>query len=265
MPSDGSTVFRALSAMLTCLACEGAGAGTNAPPEATGELQVALGVAGLDVTAIQIDVVDPARDCTGDAIASQTFQLWPGSSGEGSDAGGSEADESQRQGGGSFAVPAGDVRVCATPLAGEQPSQRCQPAEQVAHIVAGQTTEVRLVLQCRDVEDGILDAVIALNEAPRIAQLSLDPGDAASVCESIQLSALATDADGDALSYAWTVGDPRRLRPYEGSLVANGSEATFSATLAGSYQVNLVVDDGQGGQTELSVPLQIVDAACERD
>jgi hypothetical protein len=121
------------------------------------------------------------------------------------------------------------------------------------------------VVQCRSAEDGVLDTIISLNEAPAVSQLTLDPGDVVTTCESVSLSVTADDADGDPLTYAWSAGDPLRLRPYEGTLEAAGAEATFSATIAGTYRVNLVVDDGHGGTTALEIPIQVIEGSCARD
>lgn len=244
--------------LVACVACEREESPVTPTPANRGELGVGLGVAGADVTAVRIDIVGAGEDCSAEPIASQTVELPP-----------SEPDAdmqgAQRQSNAWFAVPAGDVRVCVTPLSDGMGSARCQPADEVAHIEPGETTEVRLVVQCRSAEDGILDTVISLNEAPRVSQLSLDPGDVIAACESVTLSASADDADGDAISYTWSVGDPLRLRPYEGTLEAAGAEATFSATIAGTYRVNLVADDGHGGSTEVNIPIQVVEGTCPRD
>jgi hypothetical protein len=249
---------RWLLLLVAGVACEHEESPVTPTPANQGELGVGLGVAAADVTAVRIDIVGASDDCSAEPIASQTVELPPSET---------EADMqgAQRQSNAWFAVPPGDFRVCVTPLSDGMASARCQAAEEVAHIEPGETTEVRLVVQCRSAEDGILDAVISLNEAPRVSQLTLDPGDVIAACESVTLSASADDADGDAITYIWSVGDPLRLRPYEGTLEAVGAEATFSATIAGTYRVNLVADDGRGGSTEVNIPIQVVEGSCPRD
>lgn len=89
------------------------------------------------------------------------------------------------------------------------------------------------------------------NSAPRISSLvasstQVDPG------QSTTLSVTATDADGDALSYAWTA---------TAGTLANATTAnpTWTApTTEGFYTVNVSVTDGKGGQAGFSLVINVL-------
>lgn len=255
MHFDGLWMRTARGVMLGALCCADPAAVVDV--SAQGELVLALGVppGSHDVTAVRIDVVSASDDCAGAALASETVPLSP-------EMGSSEGDGAHPYARRSFVLPAGEVRVCAAPLASELPSESCAPSDVVASVTAGQTTEVSLVSQCRGAGNGAVHAVIALNEAPVISELGVAPSSLINVCESATLSLTATDPEGDSLTYAWSTGDALRARPYEGSVVGDGPDAIFSARLPGDYVVNVVVSDTHGGHTTFSLPMHVSDAVC---
>ncbi len=223
---------------------------------ADGELSVALGAAGHGVTGLRIDIVRADGDCSSSVVATHTLLVdaeLPADSDE------AAPSEPARQ---SFTLPAGEFRVCVTPLSGDAPSDRCDSGEALASVSAGETTEAALTLQCRGEDDGVIQTIVELNEAPNIEALAIDPGISITVCDRVTLSLDASDADGDTLTIEWAAGDPLRLRPYEGTLEANGPEATFSATVAGNYIVTVTVDDGNGGRDELRVDIEVTEEEC---
>ena len=68
--------------------------------------------------------------------------------------------------------------------------------------------------------------------------------------QAVQFDATASsDADGDALAYAWDFGD--------GSPVAEGAKPSHVYTDDGSFVARLTVTDGRGGTAEATVPVQI--------
>lgn len=204
----------------------------------TGELAARLGLgASGDVTAVRIDVVAAADGCDGPVIGTETVSV----SGE-------PAAEAR------FVLPEGEVLVCATPLAGESASAACSPTSAVARVVSGETSEVSLVSQCTGADVGVLEATVAFNTAPLLDGMTLDPGDDITTCESTQVSVTASDADGDALAFAWSATG--------GRLRSEGASATFSAAVAGDYTLSVQVSDGQGGRAELSVPVHVSAAVC---
>lgn len=208
----------------------------------TGELSVALGVgAAGDVVSVRIDVVAAQGGCDASPIASQTVPLEGGS-------------DSAPSAAADFILPAGEVRVCAAPLALEGPSLSCAPAEAVALVTAGESSEVALVSQCAGEDTGALSATVGFNTAPSITSLDLDPGADISTCESATLSIMASDPDGDALEVQWTA-EAGRLR-------TEGQDAIFSAATAGDYVVTASVSDSHGGRASLNIPIHVAAAVC---
>jgi mono/diheme cytochrome c family protein len=117
---------------------------------------------------------------------------------------------------------------------------------------------VVLYAQCDSEGAGALDAVIALNDQPEISALDIAPSKFISSCESATLVATASDDNGDALSYSWTVVDG----PDGALLNATAGTATFSGP-AGEYSLEVSVDDGHGGVNALQFPLHVAAAVCE--
>jgi outer membrane protein OmpA-like peptidoglycan-associated protein len=68
---------------------------------------------------------------------------------------------------------------------------------------------------------------------------------------SIELSAKASDPDGDKLTYSWTATG--------GSVSGSGDSASFNATgvTAGSYTVTVTVDDGRGEKASCSMTVNV--------
>ena len=60
----------------------------------------------------------------------------------------------------------------------------------------------------------------------------------------------SSDADGDALSYAWDFGDGN---------TANGVTVENTFTAIGTYSVTLVVDDGNGGTDQAVITINVTD------
>jgi hypothetical protein len=65
-----------------------------------------------------------------------------------------------------------------------------------------------------------------------------------------QIDCVATDADSDNLTYSWTCTG--------GSLLGNGESVVWnSPQVAGSYDLNVVVTDGKGGEAQMSTTVVV--------
>lgn len=74
--------------------------------------------------------------------------------------------------------------------------------------------------------------------------------------QTINLSATASDPDGDALEFTWQIIESP---PGSAPVLSNSSNAnaTFATPVAGSYRVEVVVEDGKGGQASGVIGLSI--------
>ena len=245
-PVGPSSLLLLLLAVASCQAPPG---GETGAARAEGMLAFALDLplARHDVTAVRFDVLAAGATCDGVPLASKTAPLLPAPAGAG-----------HPYTGGLFVLPPGAYLVCATPLAGELPSQRCSRSEAPATVVADQTNGVALVSACQADGQGGLDVRVALNDPPAITDLQALPSRYITVCDSVTLSVTAADRDGDALTYAWSI----KAGPAGGRLRATGATAVFSAPLAGAYQLEVAVEDVFHARAALSLPIDVASAVC---
>jgi hypothetical protein len=241
----------AIALVLAASACE---KGSEEDSKSMGSIQAALTVGGSrhDVTGVYYKVVDASSSCTDAPIAETTSALeeeeLPGSvlpPGSGSHAG---AD-------GLFVLPPGDYRICATPMSDTGPSQECVTAEGTATIFSEATTEILLVSQCNANANGGVDVIVALNDPPKITNLSITPSKFITQCETATITATAEDPDGDAISFSWSViSGPPGGNP---NLPNMGGVADFSTTTPGDYQVKVAISDVNAGSSSLSFPIHV--------
>ena len=244
-----------LSAVVGLLhGCTNLGDGDAPEQEPRGHISAALQLSDLhgDVTSVRVAVVPSGASCE----APPLFVSHPGLETEALPASLAEGAGSFRPFADAlFVLAPGDYRVCATPLAGEQPSAQCGVATADVTVTASQTTEVLLISQCSGQSSGGLDVIVALNQPPHIDAVNLNPGKFISICESLAISVTAEDPNQDPLTYAFA------LETDAGSLRAEGSQATFSGP-AGDYEINVVVSDSHGQATSLSFPVHVSPATC---
>jgi hypothetical protein len=233
-------------------ACGEQGPGNDGPTGRLGATIEASSTAN-DATAVRVDVVSSEEDCDAEPMFTKTVSLAAGTLPE-SDAG----PVARAFAGALFVLLPGSYRVCATPLAGENPSEQCGRADATADVAAEVTTEVALTSQCAGEGKGGIGVVVSLNDAPEITSIELDPSQWISVCESVHLGASATDPNGDPLTYAWSVTGG----PNGSSLHTANESATFSGP-AGDYELALTVEDGHGGADSFTFPIHVSDAVCE--
>jgi hypothetical protein len=220
--------------------------------DASGTLHFAISEPGHDVAAIRYRVVELGNGCSDAAVAEATIPIeserapigvLPAGAGDGHHF----AD-------GFFTLEPGGYFVCAVPLTSSgAPSTECSPAQAAATVNPGVTTEIVLVSECSGSTAGGLDVVTVLNDPPELGELEISPSKFVTTCETAVLTAIASDPDGDELTYSWHVVGGSAL------LVASNNIATFGPAEAGSYEINLLVTDIYGGRTELTFPIYVSD------
>ena len=155
-------------------------------------------------------------------------------------------------------MPPGTYKLCAAPLdAGGQPSAYCSAANTIVTVVAGGSEEVSLVSQCTDTPSGV-HGTVGFNDPPQITAIGIPSGPPPDTCGAVSLSVSATDPNGDALSYGWAVASG----PAAATIAGTSATATFTATVAGVYQVKVTVTDVHGASTALTFPISVSMAAC---
>jgi len=100
------------------------------------------------------------------------------------------------------------------------------------------------------VSEIVRDAIVAAenaNNSPVISSATALPA-SAQLGTAIAFSAVATDADGDPLSYAWTFGN---------GASASGANATRTYAATGTFTATVTVSDGKGGTATRNVTVTI--------
>ncbi len=93
------------------------------------------------------------------------------------------------------------------------------------------------------------------NEAPTITSLTATP-DSVATGQSAVLTCLASDSEGDSLSYAWD--------PAGGTLSGSGATVTWTApSTTGDYNAKVTVADGHGGAATKAVGIKVGRIASE--
>ena len=88
------------------------------------------------------------------------------------------------------------------------------------------------------------------NQDPSISDLSADP-ETVIAGDTATLSCVASDPDGDTLSYAWTCSG--------GDITGTVSTVTYTALdVGGSYTIGVTVSDGNGGTADESITVVVV-------
>jgi hypothetical protein len=87
------------------------------------------------------------------------------------------------------------------------------------------------------------------NQPPMISSLAADPSGIVSG-GSTTITCIATDPDGDAISYSWSAS--------EGSITGGGNKVTWVAPKKdGSFNIAVIVRDGKGGETTGNVTVTV--------
>jgi len=245
-----------------CVLLAGCGAnGTGvAQEESTGQLSAALAMGSQrhDVAAIGFKVVAGGASCDSPGLQ-ESMQSLEGA-GLSPDLAGQGAGNAHPFADALFVLAPGSYTVCAAPLNdAQQASTECERASKDVLVQNGTTTEIVLISQCKGDPTGAVDAIVALNDPPRIDDLQIDTGKFISLCEQATLSAKASDPNGDDLAYHWKILSS--APGAAGSISEQGPSATFTPGAIGDYELELSVQDPFGGETALTFPIH-VDGSC---
>ena len=111
---------------------------------------------------------------------------------------------------------------------------------------------------------GEVYVVVALSHSPTIRDLAIKPSRFGSTCDPVLLHVIATDSDGDDLTYAWSVNTFGAIF----YLSQSGPMARFAAETPMSYSLTVTVRDSTNQFTHLTFPLYIGQGAiatCDHD
>ena len=255
-------LFESLIAVCAVAAWSAGCSGTDRPdpepgPAATGELQMAVAVppdAAQDVQAVLFEITGP-DGYTETQMVPLTQHPLPLISIPGSDP--DPADYVGHRFADYFTVVnPGDYHVIVTPYdTNGNPSEFCARSEGDATVREGQTVELLLVSQCSSVGSGGLDTTVVFNTAPFIEQLLYQRGKYVCTEQAAHMIVTASDPDGDAITYAWSVEAlPAGATPDDYCLASIGPQATFSAIVPGTYTLAVKVSDASSS-TQLTFPV----------
>jgi len=152
-----------------------------------------------------------------------------------------------------FTLKPGDYNVRVTPLKSDgSPSTECSPTSATAVIVAGETTEINLVVVCGGTNSGGLDVVIDIEDKPVIRDLIFRPSKFADTCQRVGLRVVVNSSSDSPLSYDWSVasgGDGHVMNGF-------GENAYFAAEDPRTYQATVSVST-DNASTSLKFPIHI--------
>jgi hypothetical protein len=98
-----------------------------------------------------------------------------------------------------------------------------------------------------------LPITVGANQSPVISSLVADPSGTLYGGRTT-ITCIATDPDGDAVSYSWSAS--------EGSISGVGNKVTWAApNKGGNFNITVILSDGKGGETTGNVMVTVVAAA----
>jgi hypothetical protein len=97
-----------------------------------------------------------------------------------------------------------------------------------------------------------VDCEVQENQAPVIDSISTP--NSPTIDTELFLSAAASDADGDDLSYSWSITE---APTGNGASLTGAASASFIPTAEGDYNISLTVTDGNGGSASRTVTLSV--------
>jgi probable HAF family extracellular repeat protein len=254
MCSRSVTKLGSFIALVSAAATAGCGVGDAVP---VGSVRATLKAAARhDVAKVRYVVVSAGESCAGRPVAQADVPLQEETLPATAEPDGGTRGTSHAFADAFFTLAPGDYDVCVQPsTASGAASRDCAAAHARASVTPGQTTEIVIASQCRGDANGGLDAIIVLNDPPRIDRVDVAPNKFIEVCTAATVSATSSDPNGDAVVYAWQVvsAPPEAMV----TLTASGAAATFSANVAATYEVKVTVTDAHGASTSLTFPIHV--------
>lgn len=152
-------------------------------------------------------------------------------------------------------VPPGACTVNATAMLDPNtPAPDCTPVKQDVVVVAGKTTEIVLVIECKAKPTGALDLVTVITDSPSITNVTYSSSKFIVKCEPVSITVDAEGGNGP-LTYTFTVTGPDGA-VYE--FTSKGPVLTFWAETPGEYTVTVTVSDGTNEST-MTFPIHVGD------
>jgi hypothetical protein len=93
--------------------------------------------------------------------------------------------------------------------------------------------------------------VVNVNDDPVITSTSPEPGKTYEEGKAIELSAQATDEDGDTLTYTWKRGN---------KIIGTTATTEIDDLAPGKHTLTLVIEDGNGGQANHAIEVEVISA-----
>jgi streptogramin lyase len=153
-------------------------------------------------------------------------------------------------------LPVGDCTVTATAMQSvTDPYPDCPSATKDVTIVADETTEAILIIECKAPARGALDVVTVVTTDPWIIEVNFDDSKFIIQCEGVTITVSASGGDGE-LTYTYEVIDTPTSAVYTSS--SDGAEFTFAAETPGEYTIQVTVTDGDDTAT-MTFPIHVGD------
>jgi hypothetical protein len=146
--------------------------------------------------------------------------------------------------------------VTATPLTSEGlPSSRCGATSVHVQLGAGRLTPIFIQVPCIQPGEAADELLEEINFPPVVIEVEYGSPPPFSACEAIDLTAVALDPEGGAVSSAWSVEATPPNADY--SVVFDGLSATLTAATPGIYVLALALFDAIGAEGGTTVELEV--------
>ncbi len=151
----------------------------------------------------------------------------------------------------------GECTVTATAMLGPgEVAPGCGSVSQDVTIVADETTEILLVIECEADPVGALDVIVVVTDAPSIVDVVYDDSKFIVQCEEVNITVTA-GGGLPPLTYDFVVITEPIGANYTSS--SAGGVFTFYAETPGMYEVTVTVTDANGSTTEMTFPIHVSD------